>query len=444
MSKPGHLVGTTSEEFGATLTADVAVGDTVLQVDDTGDFDEQVGGFLLLGGSKLAYLPWDNPDNDTDDDGDDDGPLELTLAAASPVAADEGDRVLVFDPSTGEDDPVTDLIALVTIDDRSPGSALKARIRAGLEDQLDSDFDTYIGKAVELEIDAGELVLVGISGSKRTGRYRWFQDYATVPASGDVKIRLTYVPVPNSSVKVSGPGIGLNRDEWDFDPDDPWTIIVPRQSHFHADDEFEAHYAWTDPTPRPTVPGSAILIGSTILSDNATTVDLPADTEAGDLLCLIMSSGGLAGTHPTCSDPRISVQTSPEAHVFLGYGYATSSTDPVAVSVSDGENNGAVVLAAYRVTGTIADASSSGTTTFAPDLPPGSPDAVILLDVRGGAGGTGGGGITSPQGDWVKDAEAIHSGSTAEVWSNSDPADLSVSPPALTGWYALTIGLLEG
>ena len=54
MSDSGHIVGgpVDPEYDGAVLTADLALGDTVLHVDDTGDFDEDAaerGAVLLIG-----------------------------------------------------------------------------------------------------------------------------------------------------------------------------------------------------------------------------------------------------------------------------------------------------------------------------------------------------------------------------------------------------------
>jgi hypothetical protein len=148
-----------------------------------------------------------------------------------------------------------------------------------------------------------------------------------------------------------------------------------------------------------------LYIGATApTNNNQTSLALPPGTLPGDILVLAMHTGGFGGD-PTCSDPRISHQT-PASHNFVGWGFATSSTAPVTVNSVDGENNGGVILAAYRTDGTVTGIYSTGSSPLHPTRPPGGAGIMVaaygantrsptqpgwVLDVarQGGGGATG-------------------------------------------------------
>jgi hypothetical protein len=452
----GHLVGITTDRFGSELTADVAIGDAEVQVASTIFFNEREGGTLLLNGAMLAYHAFDDPDTDDDQVGDDDGPTTLTLVDESPINADVGDRVYELDPTTGADgDPVQEVTALVTIDDRDGGDALPARVRASLTDQLVSDFQTYVGKAVELEHRRGELVLVDILGSKHTGAYRWKYDYATATGNIDVTIRLTYRPVPDTAVKVSWGGVGLNRDEWDFT--DPRTIVVPAQG-FHADDVFEAHYAYTDPTARPVVPASLTLIGYTTATVGGP-VALPVGTEAGHLL-VIAAANYAPSSAPATTDARILVQHhdvnatsiggSPNGGgVLAAMGVADGSGSAVTVTSAGGDI--AIILAVFEYTGDLdslwtplRDAVADGH-NYAMSLPAGADMGIALL--AGICGTTSAPFSNDTTGDWIQVTFLSGTGTkaTAQICYTTGPHNgvfHGLSTPSI--WSGMAIGIEEG
>lgn len=438
---PGHLVGVTERRYGSTLTADLVVGDTVLNVASTIYFDEENGGDLLVGGVRLSYAAFDDPE---DFDTDTDGPTTLTLTAPSTVAADEGDAVWVYDPTTGADDPAADLIALVTIDDRDPGDALPATIRSGLEEQLDSDFETYLGKAVDLEVEAGELMLVNIRGSRRTGKVQGYQDGHVAASASDLSFFLTYRPLPGSTIHFYWNGIEQEDDAWSLDG---WTFTVNDPDGLaEADDRFYVKYLYTDPTLRPPITGSVTLVGTQTLQNNLglTSADLPAGTQTGDILLLSITSGGIVGTNPTSSDPRMTVQNDdPANHLFTAFGLEDGSGDPVTFSVSDTEYNGQIVLAVYRPTGVVSHVESNGTTTLAPDLPAGV-SAALMVTAQASDSTDAGGVVSSPQGAWVKDVDGHRNSTLCSAWSSdSAPSAMSVSPTGLTAWRAIVVGLAD-
>lgn len=266
------------------------------------------------------------------------------------------------------------------------------------------------------------------------------QDYGIATGNTDTPIRLKYLPIGDSSVTVSWGGVRLHRSEWDFADGDPWTIIVPAQG-FKADDEFEAHYAYTDPAPRPPTPASAMFVGSTVIDNNATSVALPTGTQNGDLLVLAMATGLLAGSVPSCADARISVQNIDAGnHLFTGYGFADATSDPLSISISDSEVNGKVVLATYRITGIVSHASSNGTSLLDPTMPAGSPGASVMVLAYAKSGS----GLTTPQGGWIRDIEGHGSGTASEAWEAAGAPVLSISPAGVNQWRAIVIGLTGG
>jgi hypothetical protein len=322
VSVAGHLVDVKADRLGGVLTADLAVGDTVVHVDSTIYFDEIDGGSILIGGVKLDYDAFDDPE---DVDADTDGPTQLTLTAPSTVAADESDPVWAYDPTTGADDPVTVHRALVTIDDRDPGDALPARIRAGIVDQLVSDFETYLGKAVELDVDedTGELILVDIIGSKGTGGVKFMQDETIVIGSGGTTVlELTYIPIENSEHLYIGE-VYQRGSEWSRDR---WTVTIPDPNrNLKAGNKVAMEYAYRDPAPRPPSvyggPTSHAIIGTwdSYPTSFLTSQALPVGTQVGDLLVVVAIGTG----DRTISDPRITTLDSPDPFMAIGVGYAT-------------------------------------------------------------------------------------------------------------------------
>jgi hypothetical protein len=462
VSDSGHIIGgpVDPDYDGAVLTADLALGDTVLHVDDTGDFDEDAverGAVLLIGvdlddegvpdpatGAEAAYSTCD------DEAG------TVTLAAASTVTASSGDRVYIQDPVSGR--AVGTLEVLVAIDGADQtGDPLPAYVDVALLESV-GDID-LTDLAVDLaEDEDGLLYVKGFPGlAQRQGRVRFWQDYATATGNVDTTIKLTYRPIPDTAVKVSGPGPGLHRDEWDFT--DPWTIVVPAQG-FHAGDVFEAHYAYTDPTTRPVVPATLTLVGyTTATSTPSGTIALPAGTLAGDLLTIV-AADYLPGSAPSTSDARITTQhsqvnstgigSSPTGSgVLAAYGIADGSGSAVDLHMS---GDAAAILAVFRWTGAISsswialrDAVADGNSYPVP-LPAGAEMGIALLP--GICGTVTANFAADSSGDWIGVAFAQGASlSKAQVYVGytTGPHDGlfgGLSNPSI--WSALAIGIEEG
>lgn len=459
MSDPGHIIGGPADPDydGAVLTADVALGDTVLHVDDPGDFDEDAadrGAVLLVdldveadgsldpsSGSAAAYLTYD------DDAG------TVTLAAPAAFTASSGDRVYIQDPVSGK--PVGRVEVLVAVDGGDQtGDSLPAYVDVSLLESV-GDVD-LTDLAVDLdEDDDGQLYVSGFPGlTQAQGRYRWQYDYATATGNTDVTIKLTYRPVPDTSVKVSWGGVGLDRNEWDFT--DPWTIVVPAQG-FHADDPFEAHYAYTDPATRPVVPASLTLIGYTTATAGGA-VALPAGTEAGHLI-VIAAANYAPSAAPATTDARILVQHHDVNATAIG-GAANGGGVLAAYGVEDGSGTAvtvtstgdtAIILAVFAYTGALdslwialRDAVADGH-NYAVDLPAAADMGIALLAGHCGVASAPFSGDTS--GDWNTVAFISGTGTkaTTQIAYTTGPHDgvfHGLSTPSI--WSAMSIGLEEG
>lgn len=201
-SLTGHVIGgpADTDYDGGVLTADLAIGDTVLHVDDTADFDEDAS---LRDASLVLNVDFDAVGNQTDGTAlayttcDDDAGT-VTLAAVSPLAASTGDRVYLQDPVSGG--LVGRVELLVSIDGGdSTGDPVPAYIDVAL---LEAAGDVDLNEmAVELDEDEdGQLYVSGFPGMvTRQGAVRFKAlDSHTVTTLGDQTMALTYLPIPES------------------------------------------------------------------------------------------------------------------------------------------------------------------------------------------------------------------------------------------------------
>lgn len=289
----GHIIGGApdADYHGSALTADLAIGDTVLHVANTVDFDENGitnASKVMLGLDVTAdgeldttaatLLPYDTCDFDT---------LTVTLSAPSTVAAVAGDMVYVLDPATGG--PVVDHTVWVSLDSADPnGDALPATLAYGLIDSI-GDSDDITGQAVtiEEEDEDDELFVTNISGSARsTGVVKAMQDALTITAAGDQTLHLTYVPMTNSE-HLYWNGVYQPGSQWERDK---WTVsIADGEGYFAIGDELVMEYLYTDPTKAPP-------------PDDELTLDIPAtvyDTSDNFTLPGILTTVGALDTTDT-------------------------------------------------------------------------------------------------------------------------------------------------
>lgn len=251
----GHIIGgAPNPDFRrGILTADLAIGDTVLHVDDTGDFDEDAStqtGQLMVGveldsdgnidTASVTVLPYSTCDEDN---------LTVTLLGPSPVAASAGDALYVYDPATGQ--PIVDYTVEVELDGADPtGDSLPVVLSFGLIDAIGDSTD-LTGQAIEFEEDEdGELVATNVSGSSPSaGRVKGKAlDSVTVVAPGDQTLRLTYRPIPETE------HLRWNGAAQDFDDftRDQWTVTIPDPDNvIEVGDVLTMQYLYTDPTKNP-------------------------------------------------------------------------------------------------------------------------------------------------------------------------------------------------
>lgn len=139
-SLTGHVHGVYRVTAGHTLAVAASIGDTVLYMADTSDYDE-AGGQVLVSGDVYDYTGID-PDAET-----------LTLATPLTVAAAYEDPVDVFDPEVGGM-VVVGYEASVLLDDADPtGRTITVDVQHGLVPMLEESTRGGPGEAVTLVRD---------------------------------------------------------------------------------------------------------------------------------------------------------------------------------------------------------------------------------------------------------------------------------------------------
>lgn len=206
-------------------------------------------------------------------------------------------------------------------------------------------------------------------------------------------------------------------------------------------------FEWQTLGPAEPVAPTIIHVGDTTLSaagGDKTHIDLPAGTEAGDLLVLTIGAGGLAGSMPTCVDARMVIsQQYPSAninaHLLVGYGIADDSGDPLTITLHDGEANGGATLTVYRVTGTITTVVANGNLAGGDDVPfeiPIPDDAALAVLALAGHFVSG---PVLP--DWTRDGSQHGANTYAQTFRS---AGVPVADTYSSGWWlALTIGFSD-
>lgn len=367
MTAYGHIVGGApdADYAKAVLTADLVLGDAVVHVNDTGDFDElawQVNGQLMVGVeltvegdlSSATLVPYTTCDEDD---------LTITLTDDAAVEADSGDLIYALDPATGL--PVVDFTLWVRIDGADEtGDPIPVRVAHELNDAIQNVADLE-GQAVQIEEDEdGELIVVDIVGSSRTTQVKAYEDTVVLDGSGDATLLLTYQPDPLHSEHLYWNGQYQDGDQWSRDK---WTVTIPDPTTvFKSGDRLTMEYLYRDPSLRAVTPATLLYRGTTS-SDNSdpdheTEFDLPDGTEVGDVLVLTMFKGtGFGSGDIIPVDSRMVDSFGPFEFGVGGAwpekyvaGYAIATTlDPFRVQQSSGDANVRSFLSAYKVTGTV-------------------------------------------------------------------------------------------
>lgn len=434
----GRVVGDPFNDYaGATVAVAVTIGDTWIEVDDVSDFDEDAavnGGTLIVGlevdqdgevdESNATRIPYSTFDEDAG---------TVTLTAPSPVAIAAGDFLWTLDPVS--DGPVFDVTVYVQIEgadqDGDPLPALAAH-----ELITAVDVSEVEGMPVELSVDEDDqLVARPVAGNRsKGGRVKFYQDSLAVEAVGEQILKLTYRPVKNSE-HLYWNGVYQPGSEWSRAG---WRVAVPdADGVIEVDDQLVMEYAYRDPEPRPVLGASLFLVGVTTSTTHVTEIDLPAGTQAGDLMVLSLC----AANNADCTDPRFVYSQKPSAVFWVGYGWADSSGDPVPVTQEFSLDWCPSVLAVYRVRG---DVTVAWTGLQAGAVTPTPPDGDVGVVAFNAFSGTIADGLDDDDstGEWTTDGRAIQTKLTSLVCSNQTglpPGDWG----SINTWTALTIALTE-
>lgn len=194
-------------------------------------------------------------------------------------------------------------------------------------------------------------------------------DTATCPRDGaDIHIVLTHVPKAGSE-QVFYNGTPLQRGDWTRTDT---VLTIPGETWFRSGKVAWVDYAYNyyDEGPAKVLPS---LIGYTLINGNHSSIAVPAGTNFGDRLVLVLAARDSVG----CSDPRFDAGYH-DSQRGVWAGISDGSGIPVAITLDSTASDGGVdcvgVLAAF--TGSpmdlTADAGSSGVAApFTPTDPAG-------------------------------------------------------------------------
>lgn len=449
---------------GAVLTADLHVGDLVVYVDDTADFDEDAS--LRDGAIMLAVeLNADgtmNPNTGTtmlyrtcDDETD-----AITLLAASTVAAVAGDHVYIQNPLTGL--AVGDSQIMVVLDDADPtGDALVASLDLSLLDGL--SYPDLTDHAVELDEDEdGQLVIRGLPGLSQSlppspaVSVKAAQDGTTVTAPGFTVVNLRFEPIPDTSVHLYWNG--LEQPESAYTLDRYAVNALDVEGRMRAGDVLDVKYLYDSAAQHvgsftylatATIPNSGVV-------NVPRSVTIPAGVAVGDAFVFGISTGPSFGNNAgACTDPRMLAQQTADTmfgsawplHLTVGYGrLSTLAALSFTMFASDGANEGWVTF--YRVDGPIGATYSVGDPggvagACPPCLPAvvGGDDNLSILAVAGNN-------IEKMQGTPAQWSNRSPGSSRVSMWDSHDPAGFP--SPHLTntlnqesgfGWLSLCMSV---
>lgn len=340
MSEHGRVLAVNRVKLGSELIGDHADGATVLTIDDGSDFDED-GGWLSIGDQVIQYDSVDHNDDDTAD---------VVLADPLDAAADDGDPVLLWDRS--RDVQASEVYAEVELDGEKGGDTIKALVAHHLVDELPEGIRGLVGESVRMEEDGDDWIVVDVLGlSEAAGMHAEANDSYSLTAddiaAGSVTVQLSHSPI-GESVKAFAGTVFQEPTNYTVNYDGA-TVTWPLAGWEPSGLRLAFHYWYVRGLAHVALPKPAVdpsYIGYTSFeatnSSTYTSVDLPTNSEDGDLLLLMVR-----GDSPSITDPRMTV-IHDSGLWCLAYGYSTASTAPIAISTS-GVFSAIVNLLAMRV-----------------------------------------------------------------------------------------------
>ena len=143
----GRLIAMSQVPLGSTLTADAPVGATVLEVAETGDFDEDGGQLATVDGLVYDYIA-------VDEDA-----ATLTLATGLTAAMTVDDPVNLYDSELAG--VIVEYVGLVLLDDQDPGDEpIEVTIQHSLVDLLAETIRGGAAEAVTLVRDGDDDFMI--------------------------------------------------------------------------------------------------------------------------------------------------------------------------------------------------------------------------------------------------------------------------------------------
>ncbi len=143
----GRLIAMSQVPFGSTLTADAPIGATVLEVAETGDFDEDGGQLATVDGLVYDYIA-------VDEDA-----ATLTLATGLTAALTVDDPVNLYDSELAG--VIVEYVGLVLLDDQDPGDEpIEVTVQHSLVDLLAETIRGGAAEAVTLVRDGDDDFMI--------------------------------------------------------------------------------------------------------------------------------------------------------------------------------------------------------------------------------------------------------------------------------------------
>lgn len=148
----GRLIGMSRQSLGSTLTVDAAVGATVLDVAETGDFDGDGGEIVTPDGTVYTYVSVDEEAS------------TITLDTPLTAALSEDDEIVLYDSELAGE--VVEYVGLVLLDDQDPGDEpIEVTIQHSLVNLLAETIRGGAAEAVTLVRDGDDdLMLWQVDG----------------------------------------------------------------------------------------------------------------------------------------------------------------------------------------------------------------------------------------------------------------------------------------
>lgn len=238
----GRILNVQLVTYGSELAADTAAGATTLVVEDAADFDE-TGGHLLVNDELIAYTAVD------DETG------AIALATPLITAAEEGDRVKLFDPLYST--VTTEKLAFCKVDgDEDDADPVEATLALHLVDKIEEGIRGVTGESVLLELDGDEWRVVDVLGfgdpETGAGATKFYQDQTTVATVGDQTVHLTFEPIAHSE-HVYWNGIYQPGSEWSRTGQ--VVAVTDDDSVIEVDDILVVEYAYRSGFGAPIIPG---------------------------------------------------------------------------------------------------------------------------------------------------------------------------------------------